>query len=95
MKQHLACPPLDEDTRVLKSEQVQLHDYPAWHQIWRWEGIEDHSLIFPSISVDLLNNAALSDLVNGLGYAKAHTRFTFARRDGWTFVNFNFRSLDD
>ncbi len=94
MNRRLANPPLDADTRVLISEEVQLDDYPAWHQVWRWEGIGGHSLIFPTSSVPALDDAALKALVVGRGYAEEQASFTFARRDEWTFVNFNFRELD-
>ena len=94
MNRRLANPPLDADTRVLISEEVQLDDYPAWHQVWRWEGIEGHSLIFPTSSVPALDDAALKALVVGRGYAEEQASFTFARRDEWTFVNFNFRELE-
>lgn len=88
-------PPVEEDTHVLANKHVQLHGYSAWHQIWRWDGIEGHSLIFPASSVSTLDSAALRGLVIESGYAEAHASFTFARQDEWAFVNFNFRDLND
>lgn len=95
MNAPLARPPVEEDTHVLTSKQVQLHDHSAWHQVWRWDGIEGHSLIFPASSVSALDDAALRALVIESGYAKPHASSTFKRRDEWTFVNFNIRDLSD
>lgn len=91
MNAPLDKPPLEEDTCLKICRQIQINDYPAWYQKWAWDGIVGESVIFPAPSVRTLDDAALKALVVEAGYADADSRFTFARRDEWTFVNFNFR----
>ena len=95
MKEKFKNAPLDEGTRLTASNLVDLGEYEALHQVWRWEGIKGESVIFADEDVEALSEEEIKKLVRESGMLEDKgSKLTFSQKGtGFTFVNFNF-SID-
>lgn len=90
--------PKDEDARILYeySEYVDSLGLEAWYQKWVRGSIVAESLIFITADVAHLDEKALTELVAQIHLVRADSETTYKKSDnGFVFVNFNFKDMED
>ena len=88
--------PEDPDTTILTQAEVEIGDLPALYQLWSWEGILAESVIFHSGDVAGVSDEALLQMVQNSYTMTPEDKSTIKRgTEGYVFVNFNFRLLED
>lgn len=87
--------PNDPDTNVILQKVANIDEYEVLYQAWVWEGIKAESVIFVSDDIKQLSDAQLEEMMRELPLLEEQTKITIKRSDsGYTFVNFNFKTLD-
>ena len=83
--------PIDEDTRILSQNELEIGNIPVLVQKWAWEGIVAKSAIFHDKDVGELSDEALFQKIADNYDIGPDERYTVKRNEeGYTFVNFNF-----
>ena len=83
---------IDQDTRVL-GEEYRRHDgYDLLMERWVWDGIKGNSIIFLTRQVGGLSDFTLEDLAREIAGLEPFDRVTLKREEGFTYVNYGFRS---
>lgn len=85
--------PIDSDTTVISQSQITVQGINALHQHWHWDGVRAESLIFVTEDVVDLTPDTLKDMLRREGLLQLNQSMTTsATANGYTFVNFNFRT---
>lgn len=88
--------PLDSDTVLLLSTEAMLDGIDVLYQKWIWEGIEAESFIFVTDDVSALSDESLEEFCRTSPMLEKESKMTIKRSsNGFDFVNFNFRVLED
>ena len=82
----------EEDTKILLRKTIEVEGYPALYERWSWEGIHAETLVFDEVDVGHLNDAELRKVALASQNHDGNAVTTTRNRDGYAFVNFNFRS---
>jgi hypothetical protein len=82
--------PVEADTEVKLRKVIQVGDFEALYEIWFWDGITAESLIFLTEDVAGMDEEALTSFVRANAKVSADSSVTIARRDEFTWTNFNF-----
>ena len=85
--------PVEEDTKVSSSNRVEIEGLTAIHECWSWEGTRAETLVFREKDLAGRSDDSLRKMVSNSSFCKAESALTVSRdRDGFAFVNFNFRT---
>jgi len=87
--------PVESDTVILAGLESMLGMYDVLYQKWLWDGIQGESFIFVSSDVAGLDDPALEALARSSPMLKPGCNITMRRGDQFTFVNFNFLTIED
>jgi len=86
---------VDEDTQIVNSAIWDVQKYQAFHQLWTWNGYIGQSLIFCTDDIKTLSDEELKKLALEFCIDKKQESITLSRKPDYSFVNFNFKKLDD
>ena len=87
--------PKDEDTRSLKSQELNIGGYNCVVEVWSWDGIYGTSFIFAEVDIGNVGNDELINLVlESLGEKSQDAQVTISRKDAYAFVNIFFADSD-
>lgn len=84
--------PIEEDTKILKRQEVNVSGKPALYEKWFWDGIYAESLIFIAKDIENMSDSELEGLVRQFTSVNEDGGFTISRKVDFVFVNFNFHS---
>ncbi len=85
--------PVDENTKIKKSNVIKINDLDALHQEWIWDGIVAESLVFIEKDVGGLSDDELVNLARKNNLLIEDSQATVVRNSsGFAFVNMNFES---
>jgi len=82
--------PKDDDTKILFESVVKFDKNDVLYQKWYFDGIYAQSIIFKSSDIALMNDEDLKKHVASSEIVENKNRLTISRKDGFTFVNFDF-----
>lgn len=83
--------PVDPETRIRKSAEVEVGGLPALHQQWHWQDINGESLVFADEDISSLSNTELKKRVQSSGFVKGKGPVMLQRPgSGFARVNFNY-----
>ncbi len=84
---------IDPETRLESRRKLELDGLACVHEKWSWDGVVGETLVFRESDVGQHDDAALEALARRSGCVELGSAVTMTRdRDGYAFVNFNFRS---
>ncbi|MDH4444248.1 MAG: hypothetical protein QE267_03875 [Akkermansiaceae bacterium] len=86
---------VESDTWVKVNLEAKLDEYDVLYQQWVWDGILGESFIFVTSDVAAMGDDDLKAFARTSPMVKPESSMTLGRGDAYTFVNFNFASLDD
>lgn len=87
--------PVDDGTMILAQVEVKLGEYDVAYQKWIWDGVFAESVIFADEDVKNINDAEIISIVKESPLLSEGSKITISNTGcGFTFVNFNFKSLE-
>ena len=96
MKDKFKKVPVDEDTRILSSEEGRIGDYDVLVQLWSWDGIMGASVIFANEDIAGVDEDEIMQMVKTSDFVNEDSSITADRSDsGYTFFNFARPDLED
>ncbi len=88
--------PEDEETIIIRQEEIKIDDLPALFQEWQWDSIRAQSIIFRDEDVLEYDDEQLFQKIWESKAVVVEKKHTLKRNcSGFTFVNVNFRETDD
>lgn len=85
--------PLDSDTTILEQKEIKINNLDALHQIWNWDGLKGESLIFCNEDFSEISQDELIEKCQKTKLLEHGSTPTYKKNsNGFTFVNFNFKS---
>ncbi len=91
MKDKFKNVPIEEDTKLLFSNEFKFDGRDVLYQMWSWDGIQGESLIFLTEDVKDLTEDQIKEMVKESPLVKKKDSITYSQGDsGYTFLNFNF-----
>jgi len=83
--------PVEEDTKIIFSQQMMFEEYDILYQKWFWDGIYGESMIFSTEDLSFVNMEDLIKRVKSSPIVKSDSDITVSdSKSGFTFMNFNF-----
>ncbi len=88
--------PVEEETRIIRQEEIKIDGIPALFQEWQWESILAESMIFRDEDVQQYDDEQLFQKIWDSKSVVIERKHTIKRNcSGFTFVNVNFSQIDD
>ena len=87
--------PVEEDTRVLSRNFLEMAGFEVCHEVWCYEGITAESIIFREDDVSGKSDDEIKELVAANRKVADPASMTFKRTGEFVFCNFNFIPSDD
>jgi|APSaa5957512622_1039677.scaffolds.fasta_scaffold24443_1 hypothetical protein len=85
--------PVEEDTKIIFSQQMMFGEYDILYQQWFWDGTYGESIIFLSEDISTISAEELETMIKSSPIVKSDSGITMSRlKAGYTFVSFNFES---
>jgi len=87
---------VETDTVILMRVPITVGKTDAVYEKWQWDGIYGESIIFYNEDIPKLKERDLKNkILNQTAIVQTGSQFTFTKREKYTFVNCNFKVMDD
>jgi hypothetical protein len=91
-KERFASRAIDEDTKILSTEYLCQEGFEMLLEKWFWDGIKGKSLIFVNEQVEKLSDGEVEALSRKILHLDPEAQVTFKRAEGFSYLNFDFRT---
>ena len=87
--------PVDEDTKIIFRDFIEMAGLSVCHEAWCYEGITAESIIFRQADVAHMSDQEIRELVASNRNVENDESMTFGRTGEFVFCNFGFIESDD
>lgn len=87
--------PVDDETAILKSQEEMMGGKHVLIEFWIWSGVSACSAIFLKEEVEGMSHTEIKKFYFDNIEIEPEGNETFGEKEGFVFLNYNFRSIDE